>query len=164
PAPRRGHAPARGAGRDGRRAPARGAGGARPLEPGDDAALHGRDDPGDAGRAPAGASARMSVPADGYWHLAAGFLAGKDKPNTRGAYERDLRALAGALGIGPQGRPAPAFGIEEDPQAREAAVALAAVPAAWWRDWRDGLEGRPASRRRRVAAVRSFCRWWARAF
>ena len=106
----------------------------------------------------------MSVPAEGYWRLAAGFLASKGSPNTRGAYERDLRALAAALGVGPQERPAPAFGIEDDPLAREAAVALAAVPAAWWRDWRDGLEGRPASRRRRVAAVRSFCRWWAKAF
>src|ERR1700690_3281563 len=32
----------------------------------------------------------------------------------------------------------------------------------WWRRGGDDLDGSPATRRRRVAAVRAFCRWWSR--
>ena len=38
------------------------------------------------------------------------------------------------------------------------------MPGEWWQAWRDGLPGRLSSRRRRVAGVRTFCRWWSRAF
>jgi len=106
---------------------------------------------------------------DGFRRLAAGFLASCARPNTRAAYGRDLRVLAAALGLPAEALPAEAdvrsaFGVEEDAGARAAAAALAALPPGWWRDWRDGLEGRAATRRRRVAAARAFCRWWSGAF
>jgi integrase/recombinase XerD len=109
----------------------------------------------------------MSGPAidpHGFARLAGAFLATRENPNTRSAYARDLVALAGALGL-PAPEPAgPGLGIEDDPSARAAAHALSALPLEWWQTWRDGLEGRLSSRRRRVAAARTFCRWWSRAF
>jgi integrase/recombinase XerD len=102
------------------------------------------------------------VPADGLWRLIAGFLATRANANTRAAYARDLQGLAEALGAPAPPAPPPPFGVEEDPAARAAASALSALPLEWWRSWRDGLPGRPSSRRRRVAAVRTFCRWWSR--
>lgn len=106
----------------------------------------------------------MNVPAPGYWRLAGAFLAGRGNANTRASYARDLSGLAVALGLPAQQGPVPAFGVEDDPRAREAAQALAAIPAEWWQRWRDDLPGRVASRRRRVAGVRAFCRWWARLY
>ena len=108
----------------------------------------------------------MSIDADALRTLMAGFLAGRASPGTRDAYRRDLGHLAEALGV-PEAVPdddqvSGAFGVEDDPAVREAARALAALDPEWWRDWRDGLEGSPATRRRRVAAVRAFCRWWSR--
>jgi integrase/recombinase XerD len=105
-----------------------------------------------------------SVEPRGFARLAGAFLATRENPNTRAAYARDLVALAGALGL-PAPEPAgPGLGIEDDPLARAAAHALSALPLEWWQTWRDGLEGRLSSRRRRVAAARTFCRWWSRAF
>jgi integrase/recombinase XerD len=108
--------------------------------------------------------AAPGVDGDGYWRLVAGFIGGRANANTRAGYRRDLEALGAALGLGPPDREPPAFGVEEDAAARRAADALAALPPPWWREWRDGLEGRVSSRRRRVAAVRAFCRWWSRLF
>jgi len=105
-----------------------------------------------------------AVDAEGFWRLVAGFLATRANRNTRTAYGRDLEALGEALTLAPPDRVPPPFGVEDDPAARRAAAALAAIPVGWWRDWRDGLAGRVSSRRRRVAAVRAFCRWWARLF
>ncbi|MCC6832901.1 MAG: tyrosine-type recombinase/integrase [Thermoleophilia bacterium] len=109
----------------------------------------------------------MTVDADALRTLLAGFLAGRASQGTRDAYRRDLAHLAAALAV-PEAVPddehiAGAFGIEDDPAVRDAARALAALPPDWWADWRDALEGSPATRRRRVAAVRAFCRWWSRA-
>ena len=104
----------------------------------------------------------MTVESAGYWRLASAFLAARENPNTRDAYARDLRQLADALGAGEPGEVPPPFGVEDDPVARAAAEALAALPLDWWHGWRDGLDGRLASRRRRVAGVRAFCRWWSR--
>jgi integrase/recombinase XerD len=99
------------------------------------------------------------------WHrLVAGFLATRANANTRDAYRRDLAALAEALGLPEADAPPPAFGVEDDPAAAAAARALAAVPPAWWQGWRDALPGRLASRRRRVAGARAFCRWWSRLY
>ena len=106
----------------------------------------------------------MNVNADGYWRLVEAFLATRASANTRAAYRRDLELLGAALGLAPHDAPVPGFGVEDDPAARSAAAALAAVPADWWQSWRDGLDGSAASRRRRVAAVRAFCKWWARLF
>ena len=106
----------------------------------------------------------MSITADAYWRLAGAYLATRTNPNTRAAYRRDLEALALALGFDPSDAASPTFGVEDDPSARSAAVALAALPAHWWQRWRDELPGRVASRRRRVAGVRAFCRWWARIY
>jgi integrase/recombinase XerD len=106
----------------------------------------------------------MNVPSQGYWALTEGFLATRASVNTRLAYRRDLVLLAGALGVAPAEGPVAVFGVEDDPEARRAAEALAAIPAAWWQGWRDGLEGTGSSRRRRVAGTRAFCKWWARLF
>jgi site-specific recombinase XerD len=106
----------------------------------------------------------MNVSADGYWALAEAFVATKASPNTRAAYYRDLTVLAAALGIAvPDERSTP-FAVEDDPVARGAADALAALPVEWWQNWRDGLDGSVASRRRRVAGIRAFCTWWSRLF
>lgn len=106
----------------------------------------------------------MSVDPDGLARLMAAFLSTRENPNTRAAYARDLQALAAALGVTDLGAHAgPAFGVEDDPAARRAAIALAALPLEWWQRWRDGLPGRVSTRRRRVAAARAFCRWWSRA-
>lgn len=103
--------------------------------------------------------------AAGYWTLVDAFLAGRESPHTRAAYARDLAALGEALGLArPDHDLPPAFAVADDPPAREAAAALAGIDDAWWEDWRASLEGRPASRRRRVAGVRAFCRWWSRIF
>jgi integrase/recombinase XerD len=102
------------------------------------------------------------VRAEGYWRLVSGFLAGRGSQNTRAAYRRDLGLLADALRLAPATAPPPAFGVEDDPAARAAAAALAAIGPEWWQGWRDGLEGRVSSRARRVAAVRAFCRGWSR--
>ncbi len=104
----------------------------------------------------------MNVDPDGYRRLVAGFLAGRANPNTRAGYARDLAALGEWLGIEPGETPSIPFGVEDDPAARRAARTLAAIDLARWVDWRDGLAGSAASRRRRVAAVRGFCRWWSR--
>ena len=106
----------------------------------------------------------MSVSADGYWALVDGFLSTRASVNTRSAYRRDLTVLADGLGLAPSGRAAMTFGVEDNPVARGAAQALANIPASWWQGWRDGLEGTAASRRRRIAGVRAFCKWWARLF
>jgi integrase/recombinase XerD len=103
------------------------------------------------------------VDADGFGRLAGAFLATRENSNTRAAYARDLVALADALDVPPAPADAPAFGVEDDPGARAAALELAALPLDWWQRWRDGLPGRLATRRRRVAAARAFCRWWSRA-
>ena len=105
-----------------------------------------------------------TIDPDGFGRLAAAFLATRENRNTRAAYARDLAALAGALGAPAPVAEGPGFGIEDDPAARAAAQALAALPLEWWQRWRDGLPGRLSTRRRRVAAARAFCRWWARAF
>jgi site-specific recombinase XerD len=106
----------------------------------------------------------MSVDPDGLARLMAAFLATRENANTRAAYARDLEALAEALGVDDlAAHVTPAFGVEDDPVARRAAVALAALPLEWWQRWRDGLPGRVSTRRRRVAAARAFCRWWSRA-
>lgn len=100
----------------------------------------------------------------GYWTLAEAFLASRSSVNTRASYRRDLVVLAGALGIeGPSDRSV-VFGVEDDAEARRAAEALTALGGEWWQTWRDGLEGSVASRRRRVAGVRAFCRWWSGIF
>ena len=106
----------------------------------------------------------MSVSADGYWALVDGFLSTRASVNTRSAYRRDLTVLADGLGLVPSDRAAMTFGVEDNPVARGAAQALANIPASWWQGWRDGLEGTAASRRRRIAGVRAFCKWWARLF
>lgn len=104
----------------------------------------------------------MMVPADGYWTLTRAFLAGRASPNTQAAYRRDLGMLGQALGVGDDPRPETvAFGIEHDADAREAAQALSRIEADWWQNWRDTLPGTATSRRRRVAGVRAFCRWWS---
>lgn len=105
------------------------------------------------------------VDAAGFIRLAEAFVASRENPNTRAAYARDLAALAGALGLpAPDPGAAPGLGIEDDPAARRAAQALSRLPLEWWQRWRDGLPGRVSSRRRRVAAARTFCRWWSRAY
>jgi site-specific recombinase XerD len=106
----------------------------------------------------------MTVSAAGYWALVEGFLATKASANTRAAYRRDLTLLAEALGVPPAEAPVAVFGVEDDPEARAAARAMAELPAEWWYRWRDGLDGSATSRRRRVAGVRAFCKWWARLF
>lgn len=106
----------------------------------------------------------MTVDDRGYWRLVEAFLASRGSVNTRAAYRRDLGLLAAALGLSGCDGSVPAFGVEEDPAARAAAEQLAEIPTAWWQGWRDGLDGSAASRRRRVAAVRAFCKWWARLF
>ncbi len=100
--------------------------------------------------------------ASGYWRLAEGFLATRENANTRAAYARDLVDLAGAVDGGERPDEPPLVDVESDSDARRAAVALADLPIEWWQSWRDGLEGSLASRRRRVAGVRAFCRWWSR--
>ncbi len=102
-----------------------------------------------------------AVPPAGYWRLVDAFLASRSSANTRASYRRDLVVLAEGLGLsgGPGDRPV--FGVEDDPQARAAAEALATRGTDFWHRWRDGLEGSVASRRRRVAGVRAFCRWWS---
>ena len=106
--------------------------------------------------------------ADGaaFWRLASGFLATRENANTRSAYARDLDALAAALGLADDRAPdlAPVFDLADDAGARAVAQELSGLPLGWWRHWRDGLEGSIASRRRRVAGVRAFCRWWSRLF
>ncbi|HMM49901.1 MAG TPA: tyrosine-type recombinase/integrase, partial [Miltoncostaeaceae bacterium] len=104
-----------------------------------------------------------TIDPQGFARLAGAFLASRENPNTRAAYARDLGALAGALNLEAPGVGG-GLGVEDDPLARAAAVALSQLPLEWWQRWRDGLEGRPTSRRRRVAAARTFCRWWSRAF
>jgi integrase/recombinase XerD len=106
----------------------------------------------------------MSVSAPGFVALRDGFLQSRESPNTRAAYARDLASLADALGIAGDGEAGPGFGVEEDPEARAAARQLSALPAEFWTGWRDALPGRLSSRRRRVAGVRAFCRWWSRLF
>jgi integrase/recombinase XerD len=106
----------------------------------------------------------MSVPAAGFLALRDGFLASRESPHTRAAYARDIHTLARALGIDDSADAQAGFGVEDDPAARRAAEALAALPSDVWTGWRDGLEGRVSSRRRRVAGIRAFCRWWARLF
>lgn len=106
----------------------------------------------------------MTIPPEGWWRLVAAFVAARPNANTRAAYARDLGALAAALGVPPAAGPVPDFGVEDDPGARAAAEALTALGGDWWRRWRDGLPGRLSSRRRRVAAARAFCRWWARLY
>lgn len=106
----------------------------------------------------------MTVPGEGYWALVEGFLATRASVNTRSAYRRDLTLLAAALSVAPPQRSVAAFGVEDDPVARQAAQALAGIQVEWWHEWRDGLTGTAASRRRRVAGIRAFCKWWARLF
>lgn len=109
----------------------------------------------------------MSTDPAAFRRLVAAFLASRTSPATREAYRRDLAHLAAALEVGAAGIPddqqiRDAFGIEDDPEVAAVLDALVALGPEWWRRWRDGLEGSPATRRRRVAAVRAFCRWWSR--
>ena len=106
----------------------------------------------------------MSLDASGYWALVEGFLSTKASVNTRSAYRRDLTVLAQGLGLDPPQTVQRSFGVEDDPAARAAAEVLSAIPVDWWHGWRDGLDGTAASRRRRIAGVRAFCKWWARLF
>lgn len=106
----------------------------------------------------------VAVDALGFARLAGAFLATRENPNTRAAYARDLTGLATALGVTDPPATGPLLGIEDDPRARAAATALSELPPEWWQAWRDGLTGRVSSRRRRVAAARTFCRWWSRAY
>lgn len=106
----------------------------------------------------------MNIEAGGYWTLVEGFLSTKASVNTRSAYRRDLTVLAQGLGLAPPQSVQRSFGVEDDPAASAAAVALAGIPIEWWHGWRDGLDGTAASRRRRIAGVRAFCKWWARLF
>ena len=101
-----------------------------------------------------------------FWRLASGFLATRENPNTRAAYARDLDALTSALGIPTVEATddTPVFDLETDEEARAVAEELSGLPLGWWRHWRDALEGSIASRRRRVAGVRAFCRWWSRLY
>lgn len=110
----------------------------------------------------------MTVDAPAFRRLVATFLASRTSPATRDAYRRDLTHLATALGVGEDGIPSDqeirdAFGIEDDPEVRALLGDLVGLGPEWWRRWRDELDGSPATRRRRVAAVRAFCRWWSRA-
>jgi len=109
----------------------------------------------------------MITDAPAFRRLVAAFLATRTSASTREAYRRDLTHLAPALGVGEDGIPTDgeirdAFGIEDDPEVRAVLVRLVGLGPDWWRSWRDDLEGSPATRRRRVAAVRAFCRWWSR--
>jgi len=109
----------------------------------------------------------MTPPVDsgGLRSLVEAFLATRSSANTRAAYRRDLAVLAAALGADPDVTREHTFlAVEDDEAARAAASALAAIPVEWWQSWRDGLEGSLASRRRRVAGVRAFCRWWSLLF
>ncbi len=103
----------------------------------------------------------MTVDPVGYRRLADGYLASRANPNTRDGYARDLAALQEGLGVDPDVEGGRVFDVERDPAARAAAQALSQIPIDWWQDWRDGLPGSVSSRRRKVAAVRSFCRWWS---
>ncbi len=102
--------------------------------------------------------------AEGYWALVEGFLATKASANTRAAYRRDLLLLSDTLAVASSATKPSVHGVENNPVARAAAEELAARPQEWWQDWRDGLVGSVASRRRRVAAIRAFCKWWARLY
>lgn len=110
----------------------------------------------------------MSLTTEGYVRLVEGFLATRSSANTRAAYARDLRVLADALGLASAvidlARLDRVFGVEQDPVAQQAARAVGATDPAWLRDWRDALAGQPATRRRRVAAVRALCAWTADRF
>jgi integrase/recombinase XerD len=103
-----------------------------------------------------------AIDPEGFALLAGAFLAARENPNTRAAYARDLAHLGAALGLPPPDPSSAAFGVEDDPRARAAATALAALPLEWWQRWRAGLPGRLTTRRRRVAAARAFCRWFSR--
>lgn len=105
-----------------------------------------------------------TVSPDGYRRLAEAFLASRASANTRASYRRDLVVLATALGIDAVATGEVVFGVEDDTEARAAAEAMADLPAEWWQRWRDGLEGAVTSRRRRVAGIRAFCRWWSALF
>jgi integrase/recombinase XerD len=110
----------------------------------------------------------MTIDRAAFRRLVAAFLATRTSPSTRAAYRRDLTHLARALGVGEEGIPSDveirdAFGIEDDPAVAAVLEQLLALGPEWWRAWRDGLQGSAATRRRRVAAVRAFCRWWSRA-
>ena len=104
------------------------------------------------------------IDADGFGRLAAAFLATRENANTRAAYARDLAALAGALGAPPPARGGPGVRGRGRPgrprRGRDARRAPARLVAALARR----APGRLSTRRRRVAAARAFCRWWARAF
>lgn len=105
------------------------------------------------------------IDAPGLRALLAGFLATRRNTGTREAYRRDLVHVAAALGaesaIPDDEDIRTSFGVEDDPGARAAAQQLSRLGIEWWQRWRDELEGSTATRRRRVAAVRAFCRWWS---
>ena len=105
-----------------------------------------------------------AVSPEGFLALRDGFLSSRESPHTRDAYARDIRTLAAALEIDDEQPPGAGIGVENDATARAAAIAMSDLPTRFWTDWRDGLEGRVSSRRRRVAGVRAFCRWWSRLF
>ena len=103
--------------------------------------------------------------AEGFGRLAAAFLATRENANTRAAYARDLAALADALGVPPPPRRRARRSASRTTRPR-------ARPPRRSRRSRStggsagatGCPGRLSTRRRRVAAARAFCRWWARAF
>lgn len=106
---------------------------------------------------------------EGFRLLVAGFLARRENPNTRDAYARDLAELARGLGLDDDALPQAteyetAFGVEDNVIASAAAATFAELSETWFATWRDGLDGRPATRRRRVAAARAFSRWVSRSF
>ncbi|MBI2684347.1 MAG: tyrosine-type recombinase/integrase [Actinobacteria bacterium] len=98
-----------------------------------------------------------------YHRLVAAFLVTCENRNTRAAYARDLATFGPAVGVSETFEAAAApFDIATDDAARTAAERLSTLPPGWWRYWRDALPGSLASRRRRVAGIRAFCRWWSR--
>lgn len=104
------------------------------------------------------------VSAVGYWTLVDAFVASRSSANTRASYRRDLIVLGRALGLTDVPESAVTFGVETNPSARQAAEDLAKIGIEWWQRWRDDLDGSISSRRRRVAGVRAFCRWWSGLF
>jgi integrase/recombinase XerD len=109
----------------------------------------------------------MSIDAQAFRRLLAAFLATRTSASTQEAYRRDFLHLALAVGLDADALPTDddirgAYGIEDDPSVLAVIDDLIGRGTEWWQSWRDALEGSPATRRRRVAAVRALCRWWSK--